>query len=112
VILALKKTAAFWGCGFFLSLRSALTAIRAGNFMSDLDAATSIDLDELRVDAAGITDRAKGPIALVRLTEPIAYLVPAREWEAVVERLEYIELADLVTSRVGEKTMQVELADL
>jgi antitoxin StbD len=80
--------------------------------MDEFYAVASIDIDELRVDPVGMIDRLKGPVALLSHTEPIAYLVPAREWEAVIERLEDIELADMITTRLGEKAVRVQLADL
>jgi PHD/YefM family antitoxin component YafN of YafNO toxin-antitoxin module len=43
---------------------------------------------------------------------PAAYLIPAVEWEAICDRLEDIELAEIVRSRSGETAVSVKLEDL
>jgi len=43
---------------------------------------------------------------------PVAYLVPAAEWEAICNVLEDLELAKIVEERTGEETVIVDLEDL
>ncbi|WP_407671778.1 type II toxin-antitoxin system Phd/YefM family antitoxin [Paraburkholderia acidiphila] len=57
-------------------------------------------------------EQADGPVAILNRNKPVAYLVPASEWEAICERLEDAELADIVRSRADEKVLSVKLEDL
>ncbi|WP_240756342.1 type II toxin-antitoxin system prevent-host-death family antitoxin [Pandoraea sp. XY-2] len=43
---------------------------------------------------------------------PVAYLVPAADWEAICERLDDAELADLIRSRASETPVSTQLDDL
>jgi antitoxin StbD len=44
--------------------------------------------------------------------KPSAYLVPANTWKRMIERLEDLELAELVRARAGERRIKVKLDDL
>jgi antitoxin StbD len=71
-----------------------------------------VTLDELQLDPEGLIERAAGPIALKIGVKSIAYLVPAHVWNAVCERLDDIDLACIVRTRIGEQAVDVDIADL
>jgi antitoxin StbD len=47
-----------------------------------------------------------------RCTKPSAYLVPAETYKRLLDRLDDLELAELVRARSGEKRIKVKLDDL
>jgi antitoxin StbD len=52
------------------------------------------------------------PVAILNHNRPAAYLVPAEAFEAMLEKLEDLDLAELVRQRRGGKTVKVSLDDL
>ena len=52
------------------------------------------------------------PVAILNRNEPVFYCVPARAYEALMERLEDLELNALAESRKGQKTIRVSVDDL
>jgi antitoxin StbD len=52
------------------------------------------------------------PVAILNRNEPAFYCVPARVYEAMLERLEDIELNAIADARAGEPVVKVELDDL
>ena len=52
------------------------------------------------------------PVAVLNRNTPAAYLVPAKAWEELMDRLEDIELAELVRARADEAPIRVALEDL
>ncbi|AUT61086.1 MULTISPECIES: type II toxin-antitoxin system Phd/YefM family antitoxin [Paraburkholderia] len=80
--------------------------------MESILARTSIGISELKVNPTAAIEQADGPVAVLNRNKPVAYLIPAAEWEAICERLEDIELAEIVRARSGEKAVSVNLDDL
>ena len=75
------------------------------------DAGTSIS--ELKKNPSAVIEAAEGrPVAILNRNRPAAYLIPAKAWEAIMERLEDAELAEIVRARAGQKRIRVKLADL
>jgi antitoxin StbD len=73
----------------------------------------SISVSELKKNPSAAIDAAAGfPVAILNRNVPSAYLVPAAAWEALMDRLEDIELAQIVREREGEKGIPVRLEDL
>ena len=52
------------------------------------------------------------PVAVLNRNTPAAYLVPAKAWEELMDRLEDIELAEIVRARANEVGIRVNLEDL
>lgn len=52
------------------------------------------------------------PLAILNRNSPAAYLIPARDWEAIMDRLEDMELAEIARERMGQKRIKVRLEDL
>lgn len=76
-------------------------------------ATTSVSLTELGRDPAGvIEDAGKLPVAILDNNRASAYLVPAETFEALLELIEDIELADLVRERRDDEFVKVRIDDL
>jgi antitoxin StbD len=80
--------------------------------MKSILARASVDISELKANPNAAIEQADGPVAVLNRNKPVAYLIPAHEWEAICERLEDFELTEIVRSRSGEKTVNVKLRDL
>ncbi|NLP60972.1 type II toxin-antitoxin system Phd/YefM family antitoxin [Paraburkholderia sacchari] len=80
--------------------------------MESILARASIGISELKMNPMAAIEKADGPVAILNRNKPVAYLVPASEWEAICDRLEDIELAEIVKSRAGEEVVSVKLEDL
>ncbi|MEM5437080.1 type II toxin-antitoxin system Phd/YefM family antitoxin [Paraburkholderia diazotrophica] len=80
--------------------------------MESILARTSIGISELKVNPTATIEQAEGPVAVLNRNKPVAYLIPADEWERICDRLEDIELAEIVRARSGEKAVSVNFEDL
>lgn len=73
----------------------------------------AISISELKKNPSAAIAAAEGyPLAILNRNKPAAYLVPAKEWEAIMERLDDIELVEIVKARAGQKRIRVRLEDL
>ncbi len=73
----------------------------------------SVSISELKKNPTAVIEEADGfPVAVLNHNKPAAYLVPAAAFEAMMEKLDDIELARLVKAREKERTVKVELDDL
>lgn len=75
----------------------------------------SISISEFKKNPTKILREAgKQPIAVLNHNKPAFYLVEPSLFEAMVEHLEDIELAELAAKRVakGERSVRVKLEDL
>jgi antitoxin StbD len=76
-------------------------------------AGASISISDLKKNPSAVIAAAEGfPIAVLNRNTPSAYLVPAKAWEELMDRLEDIELAELVRARADEKPIPVRLEEL
>lgn len=70
-------------------------------------------VSELKRDPMGTVAAGDGaPVAILNRNEPAFYCVPAKAYEAMLERLEDIELNAIADSRVDEPVIKVTLDDL
>ncbi|WGS44728.1 type II toxin-antitoxin system prevent-host-death family antitoxin [Burkholderia sp. JSH-S8] len=70
-------------------------------------------VSELKRNPMGTVAAGEGfPVAILNHNEPAFYCVPAKTWEAMLERLEDIEDNALADTRVKEKAVKVDLNDL
>lgn len=73
----------------------------------------SVSISELKKNPSAVIEQANGfPVAVLNHNKPAAYLVPAAAFEAMMERLDDIELAKLVKERESEPTVRVLPNDL
>ena len=52
------------------------------------------------------------PVAILNRNEPVFYAVPAEAFEALMDKLEDIELAAMVRARLDQPEIEVTLDDL
>jgi len=76
-------------------------------------ASSSVSISDLKKNPSAVIAAADGfPVAVLNRNTPSAYLVPAKAWEELMDRLEDIELAEIVRARAGEKRIRVRFEDL
>ena len=81
--------------------------------MEAILADASISITELKRNPSAVIEAADGePVAVLVHNKPSAYLVPAETYKRLLERLEDLELAELVRERNGEKRVKVKLDEL
>ncbi|RZF25042.1 type II toxin-antitoxin system prevent-host-death family antitoxin [Paraburkholderia sp. UYCP14C] len=80
--------------------------------MQKILASASIGISELKVNPSAAIEAAEGPVAVLNRNSPVAYLVPAAEWERICDVLDDVELAAIARERAGEKPINVNLDDL
>lgn len=75
------------------------------------DATTSIS--ELKKNPMAVVDSADGfPIAVLNRNRPAFYCVPAAAYEALMDKLEDVELAAIVAERQGSEEIEVRIDEL
>ncbi|KVS23916.1 type II toxin-antitoxin system prevent-host-death family antitoxin [Burkholderia cepacia] len=78
-----------------------------------IPASVTASVSELKRNPMGTVAAGEGfPVAILNHNEPAFYCVPAKTWEAMVERLEDIEANALVDSRANGNIVKVKLVDL
>jgi len=73
----------------------------------------SAGISQLKKNPMALILQAEGaPIAILNRNEPVFYAVPAATYEALMDKLEDLELASIVKSRLGQHEIEVALNDL
>lgn len=81
--------------------------------MHEILADTGVSISELKKNPSAVIEAAGGfPVAVLNRNTPAAYLVPAKAWEELMDRLEDIELARIVREREGQEEIEVSIDDL
>lgn len=81
--------------------------------METILADASVSITELKRNPSAVIDAADDEaVAVLVHNKPSAYLVPAETWHRVLERLEDLELAELVRARTMERRIKVTLDEL
>jgi antitoxin StbD len=76
-------------------------------------ASTTVSMTDLRRNPSGILEVAGDmPIAVLNHNKPAAYLLSAKAYEALLDRLDDAELVKVVKKRQSGKTVKVKLEDL
>jgi antitoxin StbD len=76
-------------------------------------AETSASVSELKKNPMGTVAAGEGfPVAILNRNEPVFYCVPARAYEALMDRLEDLELNAIADARAGQHVTKVNLDDL
>lgn len=72
-----------------------------------------VSITDLRRNPSAVIEAAGGfPVAVLNRNTPAAYLVPAKAWEELMDRLEDLELAEIVRQRSAEVGIPVNIDDL
>lgn len=81
--------------------------------MQSILADMSISITELKRNPSAVIEAADGEsIAVLVHNRPSAYLVPAATYKRLLDRLEDLELAELVRARAKERRIKVNLDEL
>jgi antitoxin StbD len=81
--------------------------------LHEILADTGVSISELKKNPSAVIEAAGGfPVAVLNRNTPAAYLVPAKAWEELMDRLEDIELARIVKERENEIAYDVDIEDL
>ncbi|MCK9488714.1 MAG: type II toxin-antitoxin system Phd/YefM family antitoxin [Xanthomonadales bacterium] len=81
--------------------------------METLVAGVSVSITELKRNPSAIIEAADNEaVAVLVHNKPSAYLVPAKAYESLIERLEDLELAELARARAGERRIKISLDEL
>lgn len=76
-------------------------------------AETSASVSELKKNPMGTVAAGGGfPVAILNRNEPAFYCIPAKAYEALIEKLEDMELNAIADSRENQSEIKVNLADL
>ena len=76
-------------------------------------AGSTVSISDLKKNPSAVIEAAEGfPVAVLNRNTPSAYLVPAKAWEELMDRLEDIELAEIVRQREGQPEIAVSIDDL
>ncbi|MCP4561753.1 MAG: plasmid stabilization protein [Bosea sp.] len=76
-------------------------------------AEVTASVSELKRNPMGTVAAGEGfPVAILNRNEPAFYCVPARAFEALMDRLEDIELNAIADARKGQKAIEVSLDEL
>ncbi|WP_313553965.1 type II toxin-antitoxin system prevent-host-death family antitoxin [Stutzerimonas nitrititolerans] len=72
-----------------------------------------VSVSELKKNPSGILAGAGGmPVAVLNHNRVMGYLVPAEFYEQLMERLDDLELVEVVNARSGEEPIPVRLDEL
>jgi antitoxin StbD len=81
--------------------------------VNHIHAETSASVTELKKNPMGTVAAGEGfPVAILNRNEPAFYCVPAKIYEAMLERLEDLELNAIADAREGQKVHKVPLDEL
>ncbi|MFA6412177.1 MAG: type II toxin-antitoxin system prevent-host-death family antitoxin [Syntrophales bacterium] len=72
-----------------------------------------MSITDLKKNPSAIIAEAEGaPVAVLNHNRPSAYLVPADTFEAMLEKIDDLEIAKIVKERKLEKTIKISLNEL
>jgi antitoxin StbD len=81
--------------------------------MQSVLADITVSISELKKNPSAVLSGAHGsPVAVLNHDRVMGYMVPADVFEAMMERLDDLDLAELVRARRHETPVPVELDDL
>lgn len=81
--------------------------------MQSVLADKAVSVSELKKNPSAVIGGADGgAVAVLNHNRVMGYLVPAEVYEAMIERLEDLELAEIARARAGETPVPVSLDDL
>jgi antitoxin StbD len=78
--------------------------------MDYLVAKSSVSITELKKNPSAVIKEAEGsPVVILNHNKPSAYIVPADAFEAMLEKLDDLEIKGTVRKRRSEKSIPVSL---
>lgn len=83
--------------------------MKTHRILSDVSAGIS----ELKKNPMAVVEQGDGlPVAILNRNSPVFYAVPAEAFELLMDKLDDMELAELVRSRLDEQVIDVDLSEL
>jgi antitoxin StbD len=81
--------------------------------MQNLMADVAVSVSELKKNPSAVVSVANGaPVAVLNHNRVVAYMVPSATFEAMLERLDDMALADIIRVRKDELPVKVSMDDL
>ena len=81
--------------------------------MQRVEAEIAVSVSDLKKNPSAIVSEASGaPVAILNHNRVMAYMVPAETFEAMLDRLDDIKLAEIIEQRSGETPVAVDINDL
>ncbi|RDJ21364.1 antitoxin [Bosea caraganae] len=81
--------------------------------MQRVEAEFAVSVSELKKSPTAIIGDANGmPVAVLNHNRIMAYMVPAETYEAMLERLDDLDLAEIVKARANETGVPVAVDEL
>ncbi|AVX26725.1 type II toxin-antitoxin system Phd/YefM family antitoxin [Pseudomonas syringae] len=81
--------------------------------MQSILADVAVSVSELKKNPSAVLSGAHGlPVAVLNHNKVMGYMVPAEVFEAMMERLDDLDLAELIKSRQHEKPVSLDIDDL
>jgi antitoxin StbD len=82
-------------------------------YIQSILAESTTSISELKKNPMAVVEQAEGfPVAVLNRNKPAFYCIPAEAYEAILDKLEDIELAALVRERMEQEEIEVSLDDL
>lgn len=76
-------------------------------------AETTASVSELKKNPMGTVALGEGfPVAILNRNAPAFYCIPAKAYEALIDKLEDFELNAIADARAGQKVIKVKIEDL
>lgn len=76
-------------------------------------ASNTTSISELKKNPMAVIKQAEGfPVAVLNRNQPVFYCIPADAYEQLMDKLEDIELAEIVRQRQNSPEIEVSLDDL
>lgn len=76
-------------------------------------AETTASVSDLKKNPMGTVAAGEGfPVAILNRNAPAFYCVPAKAYEALMDKLEDLELNAIANARAGQRVIKVKLDDL
>ncbi|MBL4621763.1 MAG: type II toxin-antitoxin system Phd/YefM family antitoxin [Immundisolibacteraceae bacterium] len=73
----------------------------------------SAGISELKKNPMSVIAQGEGaPVAILNRNEPVFYAVPADAYEALIDKIEDLELAVIVRARMDQPETEIALDDL
>lgn len=81
--------------------------------MQRVEANIAVSVSDLKKSPSAVMESAAGEaVAVLNHNRVMAYMVPAEVYEAMIERLDDLALADIIKARADEVPVRVSLDDL
>jgi len=78
--------------------------------MQRVEANVAVSVSDLKKNPSQVMAQADGePVAVLNHNRVMAYMVPAARYEAMMEHLDDLELAEMIKRRAGETPVRVSL---